>query len=102
MPSSSSMRTHRGGALCSWDEAFSEGYEEWAAHMTADVAFYVELAREADGLLVELAIGNGRVAIPVAQATGRTVYGIDSSPAMLAQARSNAAAAGVELELREG
>jgi SAM-dependent methyltransferase len=70
--------------------------------MTADVAFYVGLAREADGPLVELAVGNGRVAIPVAQATGRGVIGIDSSPAMLEQARANAAAAGVELDLREG
>ena len=47
-------------------------YDEWSAHMTDDVAFYVELAREADGPLVELAIGNGRVAIPVARATGQT------------------------------
>jgi len=70
--------------------------------MTADVAFYVELAREANGPLVELAIGNGRVAIPVAQATGRKVIGIDSSPAMLEQARAHAAEAGVELELHEG
>ena len=49
----------------------------------ADITFYVELAREANGLLVELAVGTGRVAIPVAQATGRSVVGIDSSPAML-------------------
>jgi ubiquinone/menaquinone biosynthesis C-methylase UbiE len=70
--------------------------------MTADVAFYVELAREADGPIVELAIGNGRVAIPVAQATGRRVIGIDTSPAMLEQARAKAAEAGVELELQEG
>src|SRR5216684_4457864 len=86
----------------SWYEAFADHYEEWSAHMTADVAFYVELAREADGPLVELAIGNGRVAIPVAQATGQRVIGIDSSPAMLEQARVGAAKAGVELELREG
>lgn len=86
----------------SWDEAFSRRYDEWSAHMTEDVAFYVELAREADGPLVELAIGNGRVAIPVAQATGRPVIGIDSSPAMLEQARARAAEAGVELDLREG
>jgi serine/threonine-protein kinase len=46
--------------------------------------------------LVELAIGNGRVAIPVARATGQRVMGIDSSPAMLAQARARAAEAGVE------
>ncbi|MEO8477100.1 MAG: class I SAM-dependent methyltransferase [Actinomycetota bacterium] len=86
----------------SWDESFSKHYETWAAHMTEDVAFYVDLAREADGPLVELAVGNGRVAIPVAQATGRTVLGIDTSPSMLEQARANAAAAGVELDLREG
>jgi SAM-dependent methyltransferase len=86
----------------SWDEAFANGYDEWAADMTADVAFYAELAREADGPLVELAVGNGRVAIPVAQATGRRVIGIDASPAMLAQARARVAEAGVELDLYEG
>jgi len=85
----------------SWDEAFSHRYEEWSAHMTADVAFYVDLARKANGPLVELAIGNGRVAIPVAQATGRGVIGIDSSRAMLEQARARAAEAGVDLDLRE-
>lgn len=86
----------------SWDEAFSRRYGEWSAQMTADIAFYVELARKAQGPLVELAIGNGRVAIPVAQATGQRVIGIDSSPAMLGQARALAAEAGVELDLREG
>jgi SAM-dependent methyltransferase len=86
----------------SWSEEFAVRYEEWAADMTEDVPFYVDLACEADGLLVELAVGNGRVAIPVARAAGRRVVGIDSSPAMLEQARSRAAEAGVELDLREG
>jgi ubiquinone/menaquinone biosynthesis C-methylase UbiE len=86
----------------SWHEAFSYRYDEWSSEMTADVPFYVDLARAADGPLVELAVGNGRVAIPVAQATGRTVIGIDSSPAMLEAARVRAAEAGVELELHEG
>ena len=85
----------------SWDEAYADRYDEWSAHMTADVPFYVELARAADGPLVELAIGNGRVAIPVALATGQRVTGIDSSPAMLRQARARAAAAGVDLDLRQ-
>jgi SAM-dependent methyltransferase len=85
----------------SWDEAFSTRYDEWAAEMTEDVGFYVALARDADGPLVELAIGNGRVAIPVARATGRTVIGVDTSPGMLEQAGERAAEAGVELELRE-
>ena len=86
----------------SWDEAFSRRYDEWSSGMTEDIGFYVELAREADGPLVELAVGNGRVAIPVAQATGRVVTGVDSSPAMLDQARERAAQAGVVLDLHEG
>ena len=86
----------------SWYESFARRYDEWAASMTEDVAFYIELARQADGPLVELAVGNGRVAIPVAQATGRRVIGIDLSPAMLAQARSRAADAAADLELHEG
>jgi SAM-dependent methyltransferase len=86
----------------SWDEQFAWRYDEWSVAMTEDVPFYVSLAADSDGPLVELAIGNGRVAIPVALATGRTVIGIDSSPAMLAQARTAAAAAGVALDLRQG
>lgn len=86
----------------SWDEGFASRYDEWSSGMTEDVPFYVGLAGEVDGPLVELAVGNGRVAIPVGRATGRTVIGIDSSPAMLALAREAAADAGVELDLREG
>jgi SAM-dependent methyltransferase len=86
----------------SWDERFAARYDEWAAPMTADVRFYVELARETEGPLVELAVGSGRVAIPVARETGRPVVGIDTSPSMLGQARKRAAEAAVELDLREG
>jgi SAM-dependent methyltransferase len=86
----------------SWDEEYADRYDEWTAHMTDDVAFYVALASEADGPVVELAVGNGRVAIPVARATGRPVIGIDRSPAMLAQARDRAGFAGVDLDLRLG
>jgi SAM-dependent methyltransferase len=88
--------------MSSWYESWADRYAEWTVDGTDDVPFYVALACEADGLLVELAVGNGRVAIPVAQETGRRVVGIDSSPAMLAQARERAVEAGVELDLREG
>ncbi len=81
----------------SYPEAFAQDYDRWAADMTEDVPFYVELAKKADGPIVELAVGSGRVAIPVARATGRRVIGIDSSPAMLEQAR---AAGGELLDLR--
>ena len=83
-------------------EGFAPIYDEWASDMTDDVDFYVDLAREADGPVVELAVGTGRISIPIAVRTGRPVIGIDSSPAMLAIARANAADAGIEIDLREG
>lgn len=81
-------------------DAWAPVYDAWSAHMTEDVAYYVELAREADGPIVELAVGSGRVAIEVVKATGKPVLGIDSSPAMLEIARERAA--GLPLELRLG
>jgi SAM-dependent methyltransferase len=81
-------------------DAFAAVYDEWSADMTEDVPFYVGLAREAVGPIVELAVGTGRVAIPVALETGRRVVGIDSSPAMLSQARVRAEQTGADLDLR--
>jgi hypothetical protein len=88
--------------MSSWYDAWADRYEDLGPRVGADVPFYVGLARDADGPLVELAVGTGRVAIPVARATGRRVIGIDSSRGMLAQARLRAAEEGVELDLREG
>jgi len=76
--------------------AFAAVYDRWSAHMTEDVPFYVALAKEADGPVVELAVGNARVAAEVARATGKRVIGVDSSAAMLEQAR----ATGADLDLR--
>ncbi len=81
-------------------DAWAPIYDAWAAHMTEDVAHYVSLAREADGPIVELMVGSGRVAIEVVRETGKPVLGIDSSPAMLEIARERAA--GLPLELRLG
>ena len=83
-------------------DGFAPIYDAWSADMTEDVDYYVELAGKAEGPVVELAVGTGRVSIPIAERTGKKVIGIDSSPAMLAVARERAAAAGVDLELREG
>src|SRR4051795_12874418 len=83
-------------------DTWADRYGDLSPSVSADVPFYVGLACEADGPLVELAVGTGRVAIPVAQATGSRVIGIDSSTGMLAQARLRAAEHGVELDLREG
>jgi SAM-dependent methyltransferase len=81
-------------------DAFAPDYDRWAEHMTEDIGWYVSLAREAAGPIVELAVGTGRVAIPIARETGKRVIGVDSSPAMLAVARERSE--GLPLELHEG
>jgi SAM-dependent methyltransferase len=81
-------------------DAHAADYDVWAADMVDDVQWYVSLARDAAEPIVELAVGTGRVAIPIARETGKRVIGIDRSAAMLAVARERAA--GLPVELREG
>lgn len=69
-------------------------YDQWSEHMTDDVAFYVEESLRVSGPVVELGVGSGRVAIPVAQA-GRAVIGVDASHAMITEGARRAARAGV-------
>ena len=69
-----------------------------------DVAFYVEQARASGGPVVELGVGTGRVAVPIARA-GVRVIGIDMSAEMLERCRLQAEQAGVtdliDLRLRD-
>ncbi len=83
-------------------DAFASVYDALASAMTEDVPFYMELAEAARGPVVELAVGTGRIAIPIAKSTDRRVIGIDVSTEMLEVARERAANAGVELDLRHG
>ncbi len=79
-------------------------YDAWSRSVTEDVPFYVEEAEAAaPGPVVELGVGTGRIAVPVA-AAGIRVIGVDSSPAMLAVCRRRAALAGVShlVDLRLG
>lgn len=81
-------------------DAFADDYDVWAADMTDDVDWYVELAEAAQEPIVELAVGSGRVAIEIARRTGKRVIGIDASPRMLAVARERSV--GLPVDLREG
>jgi SAM-dependent methyltransferase len=74
-------------------------YDPWSRSVTE----YVEQALASGGPVVELAVGTGRVAVPIARA-GIAVIGVDSSPEMLAEARAAAASAGVShlVDLRLG
>src|SRR5438093_2423873 len=81
-------------------DVWAPDYDDWASEMTEDVPFYVDLARAAREPIVELGVGTGRVAIPIAQETGKRVVGIDRSPAMLAVGRERAG--DLPIEFREG
>jgi SAM-dependent methyltransferase len=86
-------------------------YDPWSRSVVEDVGFYVAEARKAAGRaglpsgtpVVELGVGTGRIAVPVAEA-GIDLIGVDSSRGMLAVCRSRAEAAGVahRLDLRLG
>ncbi len=78
-------------------------YDPWSRSVTEDVDFYVEQALASGGPVVELAVGTGRIAVPIARA-GVNVIGVDASPGMLAIARAAAESAGVSelVDLRVG
>jgi SAM-dependent methyltransferase len=69
-------------------------YDPWSRSVTEDVGFYVDQALASGGPIVELAVGTGRIALPIAQA-GVHVIGVDTSPEMLAVARAAAESASV-------
>jgi SAM-dependent methyltransferase len=91
------------GVTSSSYDAIARLYDAWSVSVTEDVEFYVEHARGAGGPVVELGVGTGRIAIPIAQA-GIQVIGVDSSQGMLDVCAEAARAAGVPelVDLRLG
>src|SRR4051795_12510781 len=82
-------------------DAIAELYDPWSASVVEDVGFYLEEARRSGGPVVELGVGTGRIAVPIAS-DGIRVIGVDSSPGMLAVCAERAALAGAEIDLRLG
>jgi SAM-dependent methyltransferase len=82
-------------------DAIADLYDPWSVSVTEDVGFYLEEARRAGGPVVELGVGTGRIAVPIA-ADGISVIGVDSSEGMLAVCRRHAELAAVEVDLRLG
>jgi SAM-dependent methyltransferase len=96
-------RTIASTTVSSYD-AIARLYDPWSASVTEDVEFYVEEARSAGGGdVVELGVGTGRIAVPIA-AAGIRVIGVDSSREMLDVCAERALAAGVAelVDLRLG
>jgi ubiquinone/menaquinone biosynthesis C-methylase UbiE len=76
-------------------DAIAGIYDPWSRSVTEDVDFYVEEALASGGPVVELAVGTGRIAVPIAEAR-IAVVGVDRSEGMLAVAREFAVERGVE------
>jgi ubiquinone/menaquinone biosynthesis C-methylase UbiE len=89
--------------LASPYDAIAALYDPWSRSVTEDIGFYVAEARKADGPVVELGVGTGRIAIPIAQ-QGIRVIGVDSSREMLAACGRRAESEGIAdlLDLRLG
>ena len=78
-------------------DTFADIYSTWTASAgsaTANRPFYVETYLAADGPVVELGVGDGRIAVEAAL-HGCPVIGVDQSTAMLARCRERADRAGV-------
>lgn len=76
----------RGYDSTSYGDGFADVYDDWYAEVTdvdATVSRMLDVAGES-GRVLELGVGTGRLAIPMAVA-GLDVVGIDSSEAMLAK-----------------
>src|ERR687894_591306 len=56
-------------------DAIAEIYDAWSRSVTEDVSFYVEEALASGGPVVELGVGTGRIAVPVALAGVRVIEG---------------------------
>ncbi|MBI3953726.1 MAG: class I SAM-dependent methyltransferase [Chloroflexi bacterium] len=71
-------------------------YDLDVGHLDHDQAFYLEMARRCGSPILELGVGTGRLAIPLARA-GFRITGVDLSPGMLAALRAKAPPADLEL-----
>jgi SAM-dependent methyltransferase len=74
-------------------QALARFYDLDLAEDPGDVELYLALAARTGGPIVELGVGTGRVASPLA-AAGHTVVGVDDDPAMLERARQRASRSG--------
>lgn len=82
-----------------YGDSFVDVYDDWyddVSDVAATVALVTDEAR--GGSVLELGVGTGRLAIPIAR-TGCPVTGIDSSAAMLEKCRQKAADTNVQLLL---
>ena len=81
-----------------YGDRVADVYDEWykPVDTVAEVALLTELA--AGGRALELGIGTGRIAVPLA-AAGVDVHGIDASPAMVERLRAKPGGASIPVSI---
>lgn len=83
-----------------WGRVFAEFYDYVIPYRDRrDVGFFVAMARQAGGPVLELGCGTGRVLIPTARA-GVEIVGLDVSAPMLAVCREKLSRKPEEVQAR--
>ncbi len=70
----------------SYGDGMADVYDDWYTDLEVDEPVAALAALAGGGPVLELGVGTGRLAVPLA-ATGLTVFGVDASEAMLAALR---------------
>ncbi len=82
-----------------YGERFADVYDEWYGDVSDAAATVSVLAELADGgAVLELGVGTGRLALPLA-ARGLDVHGVDASPAMVERLRAKPGGGAVHVTL---
>jgi SAM-dependent methyltransferase len=76
-------------------------YDVLFSDLDFDKAYYLDLARQAEGPVLDLCCGTGRLLLPMLEA-GIDADGVDLEPAMLDRARARATAGGFQPRLEAG
>ncbi len=83
-------------------DRFAEIYEAWTEASAASrnsACFYVDVYLQTSGIVVELGVGTGRIALEAAR-RGREMIGVDANAEMLSRCRARAEAEGLSDRLR--
>ena len=76
--------------MSEYDRTDAGLYDSFSTGLEGDEAFYAEEAARAEGPVLELGCGTGRIMIPIAE-SGVSIVGMDRAPAMLEVARRKVA-----------
>ena len=72
--------------MSEYDRTDAGIYDSFSTGLEGDEAFYAEEAARAEGPVLEIGCGTGRIMIPIAE-SGVSIVGLDRAPAMLEVAR---------------